>query len=713
MAFPDDNEIGEIPAIDFTEVDGVTYLEPSTPASGQLKLFPKDDHLLYIKDSTGTVTVLDTGTSGAPSDATYITQTPNGTLTNEQALSALATGILKSTTTTGILSIATAGTDYLTPSPASSSIDVISATTATVRALALKTTDDNTTNNLLEFLSSTSVVLASVSPVGGATLPTAYIGATGGPVATELTVVTTSASDPRGIMSAQYSTDTNASRVHLRKARGTPAVPTTIVTGDVLGRVRFSGYDGSNFLQMASIDAISTGTVAATRIPTYLSFSVATDAAPSVLTEVARLTITGLNNTTIGATTPAAATFTTSTTSTWFALTSTSVAHAAVSPGAGNAASTVLYQPTDFSSVFSGMDMYVNPTGTGSSITSSFRSLNLITQVDGTGGGTSGPIGIVGEARVNQTSGTWSAATAASFAVRNINANTLGTAHGVRMIFIASSTGNTTLANLFDARPPSMSSTGTLATLQAYYAENQGNSLITTSIAFHADTQTGSTNNIYMLLGTTSPSGNWAIHATTTSDSALAGKLKLGATTAPGTTLDVLTSDAVTAAVTNVVTIGHDSSGTPAANYGTGTAIQGKSSTTAGQSMGDIQWIWTTPTHASRKARGTLTAYDTTVRTCIQWEASGTAPMIGFLGTAPVVQATAWTQTYSTSSHTTANPTATSVVTTGAALASYGYTQAQADDIVTELNRLITDVANAKNNINAIIDDLQTYGLFG
>jgi hypothetical protein len=46
--------------------------------------------------------------SAAPTDATYITQTANGTLTNEQALSALATGLLKNTTSTGVLSIADA-----------------------------------------------------------------------------------------------------------------------------------------------------------------------------------------------------------------------------------------------------------------------------------------------------------------------------------------------------------------------------------------------------------------------------------------------------------------------------------------------------------------------------------------------------------------------------------------------------------------------------
>src|SRR5262249_17259419 len=42
----------------------------------------------------------------APTNATYITQTSNSTLSNEQALGSLATGILKNTTTTGVLSIA-------------------------------------------------------------------------------------------------------------------------------------------------------------------------------------------------------------------------------------------------------------------------------------------------------------------------------------------------------------------------------------------------------------------------------------------------------------------------------------------------------------------------------------------------------------------------------------------------------------------------------
>jgi len=49
----------------------------------------------------------------APASATYILKTANASLPNAQVLGSLATGIVKNTTTTGVLSIATAGTDYV------------------------------------------------------------------------------------------------------------------------------------------------------------------------------------------------------------------------------------------------------------------------------------------------------------------------------------------------------------------------------------------------------------------------------------------------------------------------------------------------------------------------------------------------------------------------------------------------------------------------
>lgn len=70
---------------------------------------------------------------GAPTNATYITQTADSTLSAEQALGSLATGILKNTTTTGVLSIAAAGTDYESPltfsAPLSRSGNTVSLTT--------------------------------------------------------------------------------------------------------------------------------------------------------------------------------------------------------------------------------------------------------------------------------------------------------------------------------------------------------------------------------------------------------------------------------------------------------------------------------------------------------------------------------------------------------------------------------------------------------
>ena len=109
----------------------------------------------------------------------------------------------------------------------------------------------------------------------------------------------------------------------------------------------------------------------------------------------------------------------------------------------------------------------------------------------------------------------------------------------------------------------------------------------------------------------------------------------------PATKLHVVLASAVTNAVTNVVTIGHDTSGTPAAGFGAGELFQLESSTTAAQSAARIQAIWNDATHASRKADLVLSAYDSGgEREGLRIRGDGSGPAIGFFGAAPAARPT-------------------------------------------------------------------------
>lgn len=81
--------------------------------------FNKSTGLLYVAEDVtagaAVWTVTNSGTSGAPSTAKYLLQQSDAGLPNAQAMGALATGLVKNTTTTGVQSIATAGTDYTSP----------------------------------------------------------------------------------------------------------------------------------------------------------------------------------------------------------------------------------------------------------------------------------------------------------------------------------------------------------------------------------------------------------------------------------------------------------------------------------------------------------------------------------------------------------------------------------------------------------------------
>lgn len=114
-----------------------------------------------------------------------------------------------------------------------------------------------------------------------------------GTVATGLLHVNTNTSGAGLTIFEQASADTDCYDLSFRKTRGTVAVPTVITVGDELGKVMFRGYSGAGgYVTGASITAVSTGTIATTRVASSLVFATGTDAAPTVLTD--RLTI---NNT--------------------------------------------------------------------------------------------------------------------------------------------------------------------------------------------------------------------------------------------------------------------------------------------------------------------------------------------------------------------------------------------------------------------------------
>jgi hypothetical protein len=116
-----------------------------------------------------------------------------------------------------------------------------------------------------------------------------YLGLNTTTAAARLHVAESITTSPRGIMSSQHNAGTDGARLHLRKSRGTNVTPLTIVTGDMIGRLVGSAYDGTSYIEMASIDVMSTGTIGTNRVPTEIVFNTATDASPSVVTEVMRI----------------------------------------------------------------------------------------------------------------------------------------------------------------------------------------------------------------------------------------------------------------------------------------------------------------------------------------------------------------------------------------------------------------------------------------
>ncbi len=72
---------------------------------------------------------------------------------------------------------------------------------------------------------------------------------------------------------------------------------------------------------------------------------------------------------------------------------------------------------------------------------------------------------------------------------------------------------------------------------------------------------------------------------------------------------ELTVADAVTAAASEALAIGHNSSGTPATGFGTEQSFKGETTTTVDTLMGALAFLWRTATHASRQAAFSLGLY--------------------------------------------------------------------------------------------------------
>jgi hypothetical protein len=110
------------------------------------------------------------------------------------------------------------------------------------------------------------------------------------------------------------------------------------------------------------------------------------------------------------------------------------------------------------------------------------------------------------------------------------------------------------------------------------------------------------------------------------------------ATTSAGATAVTVTSatlsDAGTNTAANVFTLGHNSSATPLAGFGSVARFQLKDSTTVSTDAANVTTTWVTPTHGATTARQVFNIFDTVAREAFRLESSGSAAKIGFLGTA-------------------------------------------------------------------------------
>jgi len=98
--------------------------------------------------------------------------------------------------------------------------------------------------------------------------------------------------------------------------------------------------------------------------------------------------------------------------------------------------------------------------------------------------------------------------------------------------------------------------------------------------------------------------------------------------------------------VYDVLTLQHNTGGTPAAGFGTSILLAAEDTTTEDVSVARVKASWATATHASRKGQLDLTVYDDAgERTGFSVGTNGVVAKIGFFGHAPAARPSAYTPT--------------------------------------------------------------------
>ena len=172
-----------------------------------------------------------------------------------------------------------------------------------------------------------------------------------------------------------------------------------------------------------------------------------------------------------------------------------------------------------------------------------------------------------------------------------------------------------------------------------------------------------------------------------------------------------LISDAATSTQVIPIALAHRTSGTPAAGFGVHLLLEADSDNNSLRSQALFSSSWSTAADATRKARVQLYVSDSGGnREYLRGEADGSGPRIGFLGSTAAARPGAYTQAYATATRTHSNPTASTPSAYAGGANGYS-TAAKAQELRDQIAALVADVANIKQVLNSVIDDLQAYGL--